>query len=554
MSDHYHCGMLKFIKGRRAKNLLKYCLSKDELENLKYYVTTHARSTPPTDNSDPSKKDTRSDLIRFFIKDVFQKDRYGKFFIVLGESGIGKFIFLQKLFLKYKRKIFQRHNIYFYPLSNEVDISEWEQIQDKHDSILLLDALDEDSYAIKNYKERIDQITKASYGFYKVVITCRTHFFPDEESEPNDIQLIRYGTKTKKLGFFKIYISDFNDHDIDKYFRKRYRSHMLKRARAKKIIKKCTDIMARPLLLSYIDDLLRDRDTYSCVSDIYEKLIHEWLCREPCGEGVLRQFSNRVMHYVYEHNTPYVTTGDISSLCREEIEVIDPILARTRSLLTRNSRGEYKFAHRSIYEYMISYEAVYNDVTIRRLLWDPQTNIDFSFYREMSVRYAKENNDDFRFLYFADADLSDIIFSRKNLADAYLERACLNGMYFKEAHLERTYLKGAYLEKANLKGAYLYGACLDGAHLEGAYLNGAHLELSHLEGTHLYHTHLFEAHLRGAYLNGAHLYGAYLNRVHLEKTNLEKADLSYCTLWDPVLDDTFFMGSRSKVQISMKRP
>lgn len=512
---------LKFINGYRAKSLLKIYLSKDELKNLKYYVTTYAQLKPPADILRHSK---RFNLIKFFIKDIFQKDKHGKFFIVLGESGMGKSTFLQKLFLKYKRTFFRRHEIYFYPLSNEVDIGEWKQIKNKHNSILLLDALDEDSYAVNDYKKRIDQITMASHEFYKVVITCRTHFFPDEESEPKNIPLIRYGTHNKKLEFYKVYISNFNGHDINKYLIKRYKFHVLKIIQAKKIINKCFDVIARPLLLSYIDDLIKGHDIYSSRIEIYEKLIHEWLNREPCSEELLKQFSTRVLRYMLKHNVSYITSEAISTLCKkDEIEIINPILARTRSLLTRNIKGEYKFAHKSIYEYMLVYEVVYNDTGLRPVLLDYWYDIaPHGFYQEMSIAYAVKNNDNLSFLHLMGCDMSSISFSNKNLTGAnlthtYLVNTDLINANLRNADLASANLIYADLTGANLTNANLAGASLTNANLAKANLTGANLTNADLTGTDLTYADLTKANLTGTNLIDAILIGTKLKNSILKK-------------------------------------
>ena len=51
-------------------------------------------------------------------------------------------------------------------------------------TILLLDGFDEDKYAVEDYVNRLIEICNETELFYKVIITCRTQFFSDSDSEP----------------------------------------------------------------------------------------------------------------------------------------------------------------------------------------------------------------------------------------------------------------------------------------------------------------------------------------------------------------------------------
>lgn len=472
-------GTFHFIYNHLTKQYLKEVLSKSDIKNLKNYVTTYGQSALPTDNSEPDKKINRFNLLVFFIKHVFKQDKHGKYFLILADSGMGKSTFLHMLYLTYKRKLIKKYKIYLYPLTNGVNVEDWEEIKNKRNSILLLDALDEDPYARNNYEKRLLEIISASRSFYKIIITCRVQFFPNEKSEPNDTLLMNYNTRNKKSKFYKIYLSNFNDEDVDTFLKKRFRSQKKKIAQAKNIINNCSDLIARPMILSFIDELLEDSKTYSCISDIYKELIKKWIEREGPNSELLEDFSKSIFRYMFEYNVSYVTTSAISALCeKEKFKIIDPILARTRSLLTRNGKGEYKFAHKSIYEYLISYEAVYNDTSMREKLLHANKNIDLRFYREISYNYLKEGHKELKLLDLTGRDLSGFDLSYADLSQAVLIYAVLINTNLTGATLNGAVLKCAILNKnilnnTNFKNADLYRASLDFTNLAYAASGGA---------------------------------------------------------------------------------
>ena len=56
----------------------------------------------------------------------------------------------------------------------------------KRGTILLLDSLDEDPEAYGRVKDRLLEILHASQHFFRVIITCRTQFFPDVDKDRLD--------------------------------------------------------------------------------------------------------------------------------------------------------------------------------------------------------------------------------------------------------------------------------------------------------------------------------------------------------------------------------
>lgn len=387
-------------------------------------------------------------------------------------------------------------------------MSDIKEIKNKHKSIILLDALDEDFYAVENYQKRIEEIIMATQDFYKIIITCRTQFFPDEDSEPSRIPLIKYGNGNKKLKFFKIYISAFSNDDIKKFLNKKYRWRKSKISKAKKIIAKSPDLMARPMLLAYIDDLLDKDDEILNVTDIYEELIKKWLDREHEDLELLEKFTHGVVKYMYEKNLRFLNHADILHLCKEEeVEIIKPILARTRSLLVRNGLGEYKFAHYSIYEYLISREAINKDDRIRERILEMDKSFNKKYFYELSYKLLRSGNKNLKFLDFSGAsiagiDLSDANLSRVNLERAIMEGACLDGANLIGSYLAEIDLQGASLKNCKLNWADLQGASLRSCKLNGADLRGANFSMADLKYADLKYANLRAVNLTDANIDG----------------------------------------------------
>ena len=147
-----------------------------------------------------------------------------------------------------------------------------------HQTILILDALDENLKAAENFDVFRDCLENAIEPFKFVVITCRSQFFADDKSMPETSSIKMTTADKNLLKYNKIYICPFSPDDIDLYIKRKYKGK--KRKKAKAIIGKCKHLMARPVLLAHIDDLLDEQESFQTEADIYEVLIEKWIQRE----------------------------------------------------------------------------------------------------------------------------------------------------------------------------------------------------------------------------------------------------------------------------------
>ena len=265
----------KTYKWRKTyiKDGLEHCYGDYLLpERQRCYVPTQCQGTPPHNFDEPDEavaSAPKQELVKFFINEVFTKDNTNRFlYCIFAGSGMGKTTFTVQLFIEYIRKYKEStlpFDIYVRDLGDAKVIEEIKLLSDKigddaHRSILLLDALDENLHASENFDDFRDKLEEVISPFKFVVITCRSQFFPNEHEMP-EFSNIRINKSDKNLlAYNKIYICPFSSNDITLYISKKYKGwgkrNRKLRKQANTIIGKCKHLVARPVLLSYIDDLI----------------------------------------------------------------------------------------------------------------------------------------------------------------------------------------------------------------------------------------------------------------------------------------------------------
>ncbi|WP_299458091.1 leucine-rich repeat domain-containing protein [uncultured Microscilla sp.] len=366
---------------QETKNGLYAYYTKYEIKRaLKYYVPTHCQNIAPTLENNPDNQFafvTRQLLIPFFINRNIKDSMYrDKFYIILAEAGMGKTTFMLNLYTKYAEKLADTdYQIKIFPLSFPNAMEQVEKIPkaERPNTILLLDAFDEDSDAIKAHQKRLHYILQKVADFKEVVFTCRTQFFPREEEESGETGLLKFKYKENTYQFRKLYLSPFNEEDIKTYLKKNYSFlNILKRKKAEKIVLHSPNLMVRPMLLRYIDDLIKSRDNYSSTYQIYTELIAKWIEREVQRRGTnkekyrrdLYKFSREVAIDMYTHRKRrggFVITDDELKVLAEQNNVdLGTLELKTRALLHMNTLHQCTFAHKSILEYFLVTEAFYN--------------------------------------------------------------------------------------------------------------------------------------------------------------------------------------------------
>lgn len=335
------------------------------------FIPTMGQDKEPHDGDtiyiDPDRYNLLDKLMTEFesIVNTYEKKRY----MIMGGSGMGKSTFLAALLYncvyKYNIKKYP-YTIYVKPLIIPNVIEQIKSINDNN-SILLLDALDENIEASKDLVSFMNQLEQEAHKFKIVVITCRTQFYEDAESEPLIWSIpITGASGNRRIMYRKIYISPFDEVDVRNYLINLYGDSDEKFEKATIIAEKCVDLMSRPMILSFMDDLLdlSNIDNIKSV-EIYSKIVDKWFERESEINNIkidaLREFSKRLAVFMYEKwkmsNTFLVSKEEYHLFMKENGFSQDPYSYNGRSLINRTSTGERKFSHRSLWELFLAMDS-----------------------------------------------------------------------------------------------------------------------------------------------------------------------------------------------------
>jgi len=276
---------------KAANNLKPYFDYASIMELSRLYIQTKASRMSPNRFNNPDeayKHETPFPLIQFMLKKSFnEKVASEKFYLLLADSGMGKTSFMLNLYLRNyslynyvfgKKYVIRLLRFQSPDQNNPVDVLErLKNIaqDDSKETILLLDGLDEDPYIFskdksiseeKAFNKRIHDIVTATWMYKDIVITCRTQYFPQQENEDFELKV----KKPDGKGFYKFqkyYIFPFSKSDVSKYLYKKYGILNIKNTEKKRIARQVVNnnstLMARPMLMSYIDDLVADNKVYA---------------------------------------------------------------------------------------------------------------------------------------------------------------------------------------------------------------------------------------------------------------------------------------------------
>ena len=374
-------------------------------ESQRQYIETQFLSFPPHEFDEPNKATTATtrEPMDKFCDRIFNEDNpNARVYMVLAGSGMGKTTFMVNIFCRYVHQNMTRKGM---PMDIRLLRLDDEKVIDKiyklceddsikpEKTILLLDALDENRYASEKFDVFKSKLEDVMEPFGLVMITCRDQFFDNEKSIPTTTNWVAVTKDKNLISYNKIYISPFSDDDIKRYLTKKYRNRK-KRKIATRIANGCKTLMARPLLLSYMDDLLDGHIDSGSLHKIYSVLIDKWLQREVNKiQSVEERKKQKEQLYLFSAGIAkmiYENWKDTKSMLLSPEQMQDfmvrfhyaevPYELKRRSLINRNVLGFYKFAHKSFLEFFLAQE-YFNA---------PTFNLDFEgmdmarrFYEEM---------------------------------------------------------------------------------------------------------------------------------------------------------------------------
>lgn len=367
-------------KNEIKNKLIEVAESSDlKLISSRGFIPTMGQNEPPHEDERVYISPYRFPLIDRILKvlydpkNVLTKKRY----IILGGSGMGKTTFSAAFFYNYikksKREDENSFPVFIKSLANPNVINEISSLDcpNKSQAIIILDALDENIEASRDVSTFLGQLEAITQEYKLVIITCRTQFFENETAEPEflKVQIVR-GTSKMIVSYDKIYISPFTEKEAKKYLRNKYGFRRSQYLKALNISRKCWDTLSRPMILSFIDDLLVLDDNQDLTKvEIFNKIIDKWFEREiavnsEIDKTVLYSFSEEIALFIYEKwiesKSTYLSDREYKNFVKEKGFEKSPYSFRSRSLLNRRRDGAIKFAHKSFWEYFLAINSFLN--------------------------------------------------------------------------------------------------------------------------------------------------------------------------------------------------
>lgn len=291
---------------------------------------------------------------------MLENSEENRYLILLADSGMGKTSALMNYYLRNAHRLRRKFHIKVIPLGIKNPDEHISRIEKKRDTVLFLDAFDEDVRAILDHRERLRIILSLTGEFRAVLITCRTQFFPSDEEIPIETATLKISSRAAgepaHYIFRKLYLTPFTPKQARKYLQRRYPLFSLKifrRIKIRKMAAKIPHLTSRPMLLAYIDEIVEPGQTIQYSYQLYEEMVKGWLVRE---EGFikarddLRLFCERLAVDLYlnraKRGSESVPRKDLTTLAREwGFPIDDQKLAdwklSTRSLLNRDALGNY---------------------------------------------------------------------------------------------------------------------------------------------------------------------------------------------------------------------
>ena len=384
--------------------------------------------------------------------------------------------------------------------------SDIEQVPHPYKTVLLLDALDEADDCYGRMKEYLHRLLRSTQSFRRVVITCRTQFFPDLEID----SFTRQGYFTLRGFVCPVkYISPFDDIKVEKYLSKRFPSKFFifkqKKTieKAKTVINKMGSLRCRPMLLRHISELMNASFAEPVVSEyeVYKHLVQNWLFRENHKTGLSSEHLLKAC-MILATELQIDSARDIQEerlnlliSTMTDLKSIKSIDVKGRSLLNRTSEGAYRFSHYSIQEFLVAYRII-NDLNFEPTNPLPATPKILNFI----IKNGKENTR-LRLIDLVQANLSNV-----NITGADFSEMDLRGVNFRGAKLKNVKFVRSCLRNADLRGADLTSADLTGADLKESKFDDAKLDYANL-----YH---------------ARMEKTSLNKARFVNANLQHADFS----------------------------
>jgi hypothetical protein len=388
------------LEGRSVSNRVgaKLFTASNVERTLRYYVPPFCQALDPAGGEESRLVHNVQSPLFNTLDRTLSPSSNERYHILLADSGMGKTSALINYYARHLRRWRRKYHIAIIPLGIPDADSRIKAIENKPETVLFLDALDEDTKAINDHKERLETLLQSTHDFLHVLITCRTQFFLRDEEIPKETGVLKVGARRAgeraEYVFYKIYLSPFTDEQVAKYLKRRYPIWQWKhRQHAFRMVRKIPHLTARPMLLAHVDDLVSANHEVRYSFELYEEMVEAWLTREEGfieNKDDLRHFSERLAVNLYlgreGRMSERISTAELSKLAREWNIPLDNWKLSGRSLLNRDAEGNFKFAHRSIMEYLFIKRLMDGESKCLDAKWTDQMK---TFFWEMVVAHRE---------------------------------------------------------------------------------------------------------------------------------------------------------------------
>lgn len=341
---------------------LHWFQDQDFVSATKDYLVPYCSNVDPSDRDDlRNTVAVREQVFDALDRELSAEDK--RHILVLADSGMGKTTLLLNLVAREQRwRRGSRRRIALVPLGEAGALERLDAIPNKRETVLLLDAFDEDPRAIEDAAVRMEKIMSAAAPFKCVVMTCRTQFFPSDEEVPRQTGIKRVAARRAGAPvvyqWLTVYLQPFDRQQIDQYVRKAIPWRRFEqRRKARRIIADISDLAARPMLTALIPSLAASEREAHSLWDLYAFMVDTWIQRESSWiePTVLRRLSQSIaVELILKRSSrgaERMSRAELIELAGIEDTAVETWKLTSRSLLNRDADGFYKFAHRSILEF-----------------------------------------------------------------------------------------------------------------------------------------------------------------------------------------------------------
>ncbi|MGV3740769.1 MAG: NACHT domain-containing protein [Burkholderiaceae bacterium] len=296
------------------------------------------------------------------IDEFLEKDD-GRRLLVLADAAMGKTSLCLNFYAREQRKkATARRPIAIVTLGKSDALEQIKAMDRKAETMLFLDALDEDSAAIKDCGARLKTLTDATADFKAVILTCRDQFFLEDVAIPRE--------------FRTLYLLPFSASQIEHYLRLQFAwFSKSQRKKARELIRAIPEIGSRPPLLALLPDLLKKGRQITELFNVYALMVSAWLERE--GKWItpqtLAELSKNLAVDIHTRRAlrqpEQINLNGLRQIARDHQGTIDGAHLSARSLLKRDSDGNFNFAHPSVMEFFFINALIDGDDRCKNVEW-----------------------------------------------------------------------------------------------------------------------------------------------------------------------------------------